>query len=217
MSPNDLTQRSIYRMVHYENIEYILKNGMCCQSHPLADPNYIDIGYAKLISQRKEYKVRIDPPNGNFGDCVPFYFGGHSPMLLNIKTGERDITRRPQEDIVFVCCKIFRIVYFCEAQWCFTDGHAKAKNSAYYNNVQELVKIDWQMVFEQWWRNTADDNDRERRKQAEFLVKYYVPVNCFHGLLVKNQQRKEGVERIVTRLGLKIPVKADTNNQLFYP
>ena len=110
---------------------------------------HINIGDTHLVSQRNEFIVPIDPPDGNLGDYVPFYFGGHSPMLLNIKTGHRDITQRPQKDIVFICCLIHKIVEVCD-EWCFTDGHAKEKISDFYNDLQHLDMIDWQIVDELW-------------------------------------------------------------------
>ena len=203
-------------MVHFDNIEYILINGMCIRAHPLADPDYINIGDTQLISQRNEYEVRINPPNGFLGEYVPFYFGGHTPMLLNIKTGYRGIKQRPQREIVFVCCSIGQILEFCKS-WCFTNGHAKDKITEFYNDLQHLDKIDWEIVNSQWWNNTSEDMDRQRRKQAEFLVKEYVTTSCFHSLIVRDQQRKSDVEQIVRKAGLNIPVKIDSNNQFFYP
>ncbi len=71
-------------MVHIDNVEHILINGMSIRDHPLADLNYINIGDTGLIKQQDDYPVRIDPPNGVLGEYVPFYFGPLSPMLLNI-------------------------------------------------------------------------------------------------------------------------------------
>ena len=34
----------IYRMVHWQNIEYILQQGMSYRGHALEDPNYMNIG-----------------------------------------------------------------------------------------------------------------------------------------------------------------------------
>lgn len=76
-------------------------------------PNYINIGDTKLIKQRQNFKVRIDPPDGNLGDYIPFYFAGHSPMLLNIITGNRGIQQRPQEELVYIVCKICDIIEHC--------------------------------------------------------------------------------------------------------
>ena len=79
----------IYRIVHISNVNYILENGMFSRSHKDMDPNYANIGDSNLIAQRTVHLVGINPPGGNVGDYIPFYFGPLSPMLLNIKTGYR--------------------------------------------------------------------------------------------------------------------------------
>lgn len=215
MSINFL-QYPIFRMVHYNNIEYILRNGICCKNHLSADPNYINIGDTILIEQRNDYPVGINPPGGNLGEYVPFYFWGHSPMLLNIKTGYRGVKQRAQQDIVFICCKIGTIIQQCN-EWCFTEGHAKNRITEFYRDIQDLDRIDWDIVYAQMWYPTEDDKDRFRRKQAEFLVKNFVPVDCIYCLIVKNQKKKDEIDVIVSDLDLSIPVKIDVNNKLYYP
>lgn len=64
--------------------------------------------------------------------------------------------------------------------------------------------------------NTEEDFDRMRRKQAEFLVRHHVPVNCISSVVVLNETRKTFVEEIVTQLGLEIPVRVNPNNQFYY-
>src|SRR5258708_24880319 len=106
MSGQKPKEPRVFRIVHIDNVEYLLTHGMFTKTHKKADPAYINIGDTGLIAQRNTYQVAIDPPNGVLGDYVPFYFGPLSPMLLNIKTGYRGITMRPQAEIVYVCCKI---------------------------------------------------------------------------------------------------------------
>lgn len=204
-------------MVHFDNLAYLLRNGMCTRNHRLADPDYINIGDSDLIRQRQDYPAKITPPGGNLGDYVPFYFGGHSPMLLNIKTGYRGVMQRDQADIVFVVCSIERIIAHCPNQWCFTDGHAKNSITRFFNSEEDLDKVDWTTTRMQMWRDCDEDWDRMRKKQAEFLVKDHVPVGCIKKLAVFNGLRKDLVMATVTQLGLDIPVKVDTNRQLYYP
>lgn len=204
-----------FRIVHISNVEYLLTHGMFHHQHPQADPNYINIGDSTLIAQRNDYPVGINPPNGNLGEYVPFYFGPLSPMLLNITTGYRGITQRPQGEIVYIVCKINTLIEQCN-EWCFTDGHAKNTITAFYNDLEHLSEVDWNIVAERHWKNTEDDFDRMRRKQAEFLVKHNVPVSCISSIVVLNEARKTFVEEIVTRLGLEIPVRVNPNNQFYY-
>ena len=205
----------VFRIVHMDNVEYLLTHGMFSRNHPQADPTYINIGDSTLIAQRKDYPVGINPPNGNLGEYVPFYFGPLSPMLLNIKTGYRGITQRPQGDIVYIVSNVHTLARHCE-EWCFTNGHAKNTITEFYNDLENLSEVDWDIVAERHWRNTEDDFDRMRRKQAEFLVKNHVPVTCISGMVVLNEIRKTFVEEIINTLELEIPVWVNPNHQFYY-
>lgn len=204
----------LYRIVHLQNVEQILTHGMYSRASLKSDLNYVNIGDTQLISQRQDYPVRL-PGCGNLGEYVPFYFAGHSPMLLNIKTGYRGVTKRPQYEIVYIVCRLDDIVSLCP-EWVFTDGHAKDRLSNHYNDLRNLNMIDWDMVREQYWRPTEDDRDRQRRKQAEFLVRNHVPVACIEKIVVRDGPRKKIVEKIMRRLNLRIPVEVDDQNRLYY-
>jgi len=77
-----------------------------------------------------------------------------------------------------------------------------------------LDKIDWSIVAEKYWSNKADDFDRMRRKQAEFLVKEHVPVNCIYKVAVFNIEAKEYIEQQIKDLSLSITL--EVNPQLYY-
>ncbi len=205
----------IYRIVHVDNIEYLLSNGIFTRNHHRADPDYINIGDSGLISQRSDYPVGISPPNGILGDYVPFYFGPLSPMLLNIKTGYRGITKHEQKEIIYICCTFNDIENYCD-EWCFTDGHAKNAITEFYNDALHFDKIDWNMVSEKYWRPNDEDSDRMRRKQAEFLVKFHVPIDCISSIIVLNENVKTNIEEIIERLSLKISVLINPKNHFYY-
>ncbi|PGH39790.1 MAG: hypothetical protein CRN43_06975 [Candidatus Nephrothrix sp. EaCA] len=205
----------VFRIVHIDNAEYLLTHGLFTKNHKQADPAYIGIGDTGLIAQRNDYVVGVNPPNGVLGEYIPFYFAPLSPMLLNIKTGHRGVTKRPQSEIVYIVCLINTIVENCK-EWCFTDGHAKNAITKFYNDLENLDKIDWNIVKERQWSNTEDDSDRMRRKQAEFLVRHHVPVNCISCLVALDEGRKTFIEKIINRLRLKIPVLANPSNQFYY-
>lgn len=195
----------IFRIVHINNVEYILEHGMFTKNHLQADPNYIDIGDSNLTSQRNNHPVSIDPPNGTLGEYVPFYFGPLSPMLMNIWTGFRGITKRPQSDIIYICCKVDDIVT-SNLTFCFTDGHAKNHLTIFFNDLMHLNEVSWNIVGERYWRNDDFDYDRMRKKQAEFLVKEMVPVMCIKCIVVFNEDKRILVDGIIQRFGLKINV-----------
>lgn len=78
---------NIFRLIHFDNLEDTLRNGMYSRNSGHIVPNFVNIGDTTLIKQRETFTVPVNPPKGNLGDYIPFYFAGHSPMLLNIKTG----------------------------------------------------------------------------------------------------------------------------------
>lgn len=52
----------------------------------------------------------------------------------------------------------------------FTDGHGLANFTRWFDDVNDLSNVDWGLVAARYWADNPDDNDRKRRKQAEFLL-----------------------------------------------
>lgn len=205
----------LFRMIHISNLDYALTHGMHTRNHPDADPNYINIGDTGLIAQRTTHSVNINPPGGTLGEYVPFYFAGHSPMLYNIKTGYRGVTQRNQSEIVFVCCRLDVIIANC-AEWCFTNGHAKNTMTVFYNNLNDLGKLDWNTIPLLYWNPIQADLQRQWRKQAEFLVKTHIPMNCIGGIIVYDQNAFNIVDALMKKLNLQIPFQIDQKREYFY-
>lgn len=212
--PMDLDNIWLFRIVHINNVDYLLHNGISTQQDPQSNSDYVDVGDTTLINQRVDYPINLEG-YGNLGDYVPFYFGPLSPMLYNIKTGYRGITQQPQSEIVYICCKLNQLIN-CVAQWCFTDGHAKSLLTGFYNDISNLDKVDWGIVSERYWNNMEEDLDRMRRKQAEFLAKDFVPVSCIGCIVVFNEEKRAFVQNLVDSLHLNISVRVNPNNNFYY-
>ena len=187
-----MQQLPIYRMTHIDNVPFILRNGLwsklsaereaagtaatiaagqsaspsaTAQGTPKQDPAFKAIGNADIIGRRTNKRVVVIPPGGVLGEYVPFYFSGHSPMLLNIATGY-GVPRIPQKDIVFLVCDATQIA--AEGiSFCFTDGNATKSITHFYNTLDDLDKLDWNTIRATLWKNTDDDYDRVRKKMAE--------------------------------------------------
>lgn len=205
----------VFRIVHINNLEFILKNGIINRHHSESDPNYINIGDNNLIEKREDYAIRIIPPGGSLGEFVPFYFGPLSPMLYKIKTGHNGIAKISQENIIYLCCEIKNIVTHC-SDWCYTNGHAKKAITEYYNDLSNLDELDWNTIMSRFWNNTEDDFDRMRRKQAEFLVRGSVPIQCVSNIVVLNEEKSKSVNELLNRFGLDINVLINPKNEFYY-
>ena len=62
---------------------------------------------------------------------------------------------------------------------------------------------------------TPETPDRMRQKQAEFMVKNFVPCNCINKIYTYTDKRKKEIENILASLGLDIPVEID-KSKLYY-
>lgn len=136
-------------------------------------------------------------------------------MLLNIKTGHRGILKRPQDEIVFIVCEVFDIVKHCN-QWVFTDGHPKTKITGFYNNLKYLNELNWETINSKLWKNTDENPDRMRQKQAEFMVYNHIPVQCIKGLIVKNNKQKSEINQIVAKLDMDLAIYIDEKCNYYY-
>lgn len=201
-------------MVHWSNVEYILKNGMTYRDHDLRDPDYVNIGMRSLIADRHEYPVPIDGA-GMLGEYVPFYFAGHSPMLYLIRDGKSGVKQRLQNDIVYFVCKFEKIKQE-NLPFLFTDRNTKIAVANYYQNEDDFDKLDWGSIKTQNWASDNTNLARRDLKQAEFLIHKEVPVSCIHGIVVKTSERKIYFDEMIINLGLSIPVYVDDRCKLYY-
>jgi len=204
----------LYRIVHYTNLEFVLRDGMFTKDHPQHDPDYMVIGDNQLIGQRHDYPVGL-AGKGNLGDYVPLYFGPLSVMLLNIKTGYRGITKRPQRDIVYICCKM-EVFEQKGLSFVFTDGHAKDLLTNFYTSLDDLKEVDWDIIGAKYWNNIPEDDTRQRRKQAEFLVHEHVPPDCISALVVYDQKMLDFATEIIQRLDMQVPTYIDSKGKFYY-
>lgn len=204
----------LFRMVHWQNVEYILQNGLCCREHASADPNYINIGHRQLISDRHDHPIAL-PNAGSLGDYVPFYFAGHSPMLYLIMNGYQGVTQLPQADIVYLVCK-FGDIENSELNYIFTDRNAKISVANFYTDKENFDNLKWDIIYSKNWKNDDTNLSRQDYKQAEFLIKDHVPVQYLHAIVVKNEERKVYFEELLAKLALDIKVYVDTTSKLYY-
>ena len=73
------------------------------------------------------------------------------------------------------------------------------------------------MIGQRIWRDTEEDNDRMRRKEAEFLIKTHVPSSCIFRVIVRDVDTKEYVLKIMENEKISKEIYIDYNNKYVYP
>ncbi len=195
-----------YRIYHIDNLKHILNNGLCTKHHPNARADFVSIGNTEIIDTRNNTVVKIKN-YGKIGEYVPFYFTPRSLMLLNIVTGHRAplVPKRNKDELVVVRCLIDDL---CKLnKFFFTDGQANIISmTEHYNDIALLDTIDWGIIQNSDFKKDADDTDKQRRYQAEFLVYSHVPVTAIESIVVYNEKAEKLVKTELAKTDKIIPI-----------
>lgn len=204
--PIDLEHLWVYRILSIDNLEADLTNGLYAKNTAPVNPDRVVIGNREIINERDNKPVKCYPLTV-VNDYVPFYFSVRTPMFYNIHTG-RGVPQRNQADIIYLCCKVVDLIK-PNVQWCFTNGNAAKRITQFFSDFKDLDKVDWRSIASEDFRvNNADgDEDRIRKKHAEFLVKDHVPAKKITEIAVYNPLVKTKVEVILKKVKLAIEVK----------
>jgi hypothetical protein len=174
----------LYRITHIDNLEYILSNEILTSpTHPLFDPKYIGIGDTSLKGSRSHTPISLSP-FGTFSDYLAFYFGKRSPMLFNIYHGFMGVTKRPQEEIIYLV-STFDELKKSKKPFVFSMNAIRAKD----------------------WFDTESDPDRKRKKQAEILIHQDYNIENLIGIGVFNESALRKVTALLSKLGVTLKVK----------
>jgi len=117
-------------------------------------------------------------------------------MLLQLHTGRVAGYTERQDPLVYLVSTA-QAVQQSGAGFVFSDGHGIAVFTRWFDNLGDLDKVDWEAAYATIWRDTVDDMDRQRRKQAEFLVHHQCDWALIQEIAVVNHVIKARVEEIL--------------------
>lgn len=195
----------IFRIVHRENLPWILDHGLRCRSSDRCDPSYVNIGNPELIDRRSHRQVPI-APHGTLADYVPHYFTPYSPMLLNIKTGYNGITQRSNEEIVILVSSLHRLSEL-GLPFVFTNRHAYLQTAEFFGDLADLGRIDWELLRSRNFKRDPDDPDRFARYEAEALVHRHLPLSGLLGAACYTMAVKNSIDQMLGERGLTLSVQ----------
>lgn len=193
----------IWRIVHRNNIPWILDNGLHCGNSSVQSAHWDAIGSSELIQKRATHPVTI-APFGLLNDYVPFYFTPFSPMLLNIKSG-RGVIQRANEDIVILVSSLHTVKQL-NLNFVFTDMHAYYQWAGFYSDLSHLDKIDWPILQARDFARDLNDPIKFERYQAEALIKQHCPINALLGIACYNPQVEQQLKQQLQQRNINLDV-----------
>ena len=184
----------IYHLTHLKNLLDILNaGGLVPNSYPRVKGG-VNISFQSIQERRRRTSVTRGP-GGNLHDYVPFYFAPRSPMLYAIWRGNVPDYQEGQSSLIYLVSSAQKVQEYGSA-FVFTDGHASMAFSGFYENLQDLNRVDWEVMSSRYWNDTPEDNDRKRRRQAEFLVHGSFPWDLVESIAVTNTKMKTRIEKL---------------------
>lgn len=214
--PIDVNKIWVFRIIPFKNLENNLRHGLHSKNADKKHAEFISIGSEEVIKRRDTTIVKCFEDTV-VNDYVPFYFSVRTPMLYNVITGH-GVPKFPQEEIIYLCCKLTDLATD-EFQWCYTNGNAATKITRFFRKLSGIEeKIDWRSIRSTDFRddNEDGDEDRGRKKHAEFLVKDYVPAKYIKRIVVLNEAKKKQVEKIIEKLDLEIEVFINPEKKFYF-
>lgn len=195
----------IYHITSIRNLPGILQDGGLWCDRVVMQQRLAHVSIAhQHIKDRRAHKPVPCGPGGVVADYVPFYFAPRSPMLYVIHKGGVEGYLAGQSPILHLVSSVEAVVT-AKCPFVFTDGHAEMDISQFYTELNELDKVDWQILKEKYWNDTLDDGDRKRRRQAEFLVWQFFPFHLISAIGVINPTVAQQVTSLLQSL-VKKPV-----------
>lgn len=136
-------------------------------------------------------------------------------MLLNLMTGRVEGYNEGQAPLIYLTSTVQRVVD-AGRQFVFSDGHGLTTFTDWYDDPARLDQVDWNLVGERYWADRPDDNDRQRRKQAEFLVWQALDWSLIERIGVLNQQKKANVEEVLRQYPHRSQPTVEVKSEWYY-
>ena len=204
-------QPKIYHITHVDNLASIVAAG-----YIEADGRRVGQGGDQTsigmteIKRRRLYEIAVScHPDTMVGEYVPFYFCPRSIMLYILyMRNHPDLThyRDGQGPVLHLQVDMEAAINWADQQgvpWAFSDRNAGSYYADFYNNRNELDKIDWEAVNETDFRDPLV----KEGKQAEFLIHDTCPWHLVGKIGVLNERIRHQVNSILQNVQHK-PVVA---------
>jgi hypothetical protein len=169
----------LYYMAPVFNVPSVLDRGIL--SHHAAHPwGHTDFSLDEMQEKREQKIVPIS--KRPLHDYANLYFVTHTPMQYVLTHDNKwDHEQIAQDELVFI--EVDPVRAFLAPGMVFTDGNAGRFLTQFYNNVDHLSRLDWEILG----RKRGSGSDYKRLKSAEVLVPDRIPVDWFTRVVVYSQ------------------------------
>jgi len=193
----------IFRIIHRDNLPWLLDHGLHAPNGQCFDPNHRNIGNSDLIDKRTQRLVTVGP-GGTLSDYVPFYFTPFSIMMYNIHTGY-NVRHVPNEEILILVSSLLKVAEL-GIPFVFTDQHAFLKTANFFTRQEDLARVDWALLNSRDFKHDPDDPGKKDRYQAEALIWKHLPLQALLAICSSTEAVNQWVKAELDQRDLDIKI-----------
>ena len=183
----------IYHMTHVNNLQNILQYGLLSHNNSVVT-NKID---NPEVNSRRNFNDPIY--NKNVHSYVPFYFNPKNAMLY--------VNKENQGNLIIL---VFDANLIYDKGSLFTDGNASANGTKFYNDINNLDKLDWNCINTKYWN---DIEDGKRKRMSEVLVSDIVNIDKLKKIYCINYHIKNYIDNIIKNYP---NIQVEVNTEIFF-
>lgn len=191
-----------YHLTRLENLSGILADGLLCRNRV---KHYHDISNAE-IQHHRHFKSLSQNPEVTLHDCACLFVAPMPPMLSAL--------REQQAEIVYLHIDP-KVLALPGVE--FTDGNARSHHTRFYYQLDDLRRLDWQILRARYW--SADDpeerSENKRLRSAEILVPACVAATYIQQISVMTRDAYDRALGIIRSENAPIPIRIDP--RMYYP
>lgn len=94
----------------------------------------------------------------------------------------------------------------CGLDVVFTDRHAYSRTAKHFSSLDELKRVDWDLLQNRDFRNDPDDPGKKERYQAEALIFEHMPVTYLKGIVCRTESTKRALEHLREQAGVEVRI-----------
>ena len=191
-----------YHITYIKNLPGILKEALLCHNKV---KEYHDISNLEIQGARHYKRIPLYPKL-TLHDCVPLFVAPKPPMLSAL--------REQQPEIIYlhVGPQVLTL-----SQVVFTDGNARSNVTRFYNRLDDLRYLDWEILRAHYWGSDdpAKHKENKRQRSAEVLIPGFIPSSYIQCITVMTPDTRLRALKIVKEANKEIRVTIDTG--MYYP
>jgi len=131
-------------------------------------------------------------------------------MMYNIKTGYGGITQRSNSEIVILVSSLRKLVEN-GVKFIFSDRHAYLAAALFSSQLDDLDRLDWEILRRRDFQRDPEDPEKVERYQAEALVHQSIQLSHLFGIVTVNDVARASVMRMAADAGKTVDVQTKAN------